>query len=415
MAGNAREPVNARVLLLGSGELGKEIALEFARLGVWVCAADSYAGAPAQLVAPASRVLDMTNPAQLEALIEQIQPSIIVPEIEAIATDVLRRAVARSHGALLVAASAEAISICMDREKLRTLAAHDLGLPTTPYRFAGSLAEMHAAVEEVGTPCVIKPVMSSSGHGQSTVTEPDPAAVDAAWDAAQKDRRAADSAHISRVIVEAFAPLAYELTVLTVSSTAGVVCCPPIGQRQEDGDYRESWQPATVTADVLKEAHTIATTMVEGLRAVAAAHSEECFGVFGVELFVVTDGTVLFNEVSPRPHDTGLVTLASQNLSECALHARALLGAPVTHYDVALRREDAVWASRPLVAQGHGKPFLSNVGKALSVPTADLRIFGKPTVEGHRRLAVGLANGQTETQARERTAAIINSLETRFG
>lgn len=229
-----------RVLFLGAGELGKEVAIELMRLGAWVCAADSYAGAPAQQVAHEYRALDMANAAELQALFDEIKPDIIVPEVEAIATDVLAGVAAA--GAQVVP-SAEIAAICMDRERLRVLAHEELGLPTTPYRFAGSLEELRAGASEVGYPCVVKPVMSSSGHGQSVVRSAD--AIDAAWTEAQEGRRAADEGDVSRVIVEALAPLERELTVLTVSSSAGIVTCAPIGQRQESGDYRESWQPAT--------------------------------------------------------------------------------------------------------------------------------------------------------------------------
>ena len=273
-----------RVLFLGSGELGKEVTIELMRLGAWVCAADSYAGAPAQQVAHEYRVLDMANADQLRALFDEIQPDIIVPEVEAIATSELAAAAAR--GAQVVP-SAEIAAICMDRERLRVLAHEELGLPTTPYRFAGSLEELREGAQIVGYPCVVKPIMSSSGHGQSVVRSAD--AIDAAWTEAQEGRRAHDEGDVSRVIVEALAPLDYELTVLTVSSSAGIVTCAPIGQRQESGDYRESWQPATFTPDVLEQAQHIARTAVEGLVAKAQASGEKGWGVFGVELFVLTE------------------------------------------------------------------------------------------------------------------------------
>ena len=247
-----------RVLFLGAGELGKEVAIELMRLGAWVCAADSYAGAPAQQVAHEYRVLDMANAAELQALFDEVKPDIIVPEVEAIATDMLAGAAAA--GAQVVP-SAEIAAICMDRERLRVLAHEELGLPTTPYRFAGSLEELRAGALEVGYPCVVKPVMSSSGHGQSVVRSAN--AIDAAWTEAQKGRRAADEGDVSRVIVEALAPLERELTVLTVSSSAGIVTCAPIGQRQESGDYRESWQPAAEPSDEFNRAQTIARTAVE--------------------------------------------------------------------------------------------------------------------------------------------------------
>ena len=242
-----------RVLFLGSGELGKEVTIELMRLGAWVCAADSYTGAPAQQVANEARVLNMADAARLRALFDEVRPDIIVPEVEAIATGELSDAAARG---VQVVPSAEIAAICMDRERLRVLAHEDLGLPTTPYRFAGSLEELRAGAREVGYPCVVKPVMSSSGHGQSVVRGAD--AIDAAWVEAQEGRRAADEGDVSRVIVEALAQLDYELTVLTVSSSAGVVTCAPIGQRQESGDYRESWQPAAADGEVLERARAIA-------------------------------------------------------------------------------------------------------------------------------------------------------------
>ena len=378
-----------RVLFLGSGELGKEVTIELMRLGAWVCAADSYAGAPAQQVAHEYRVLDMANADQLRALFDEIQPDIIVPEVEAIATSELAAAAAR--GAQVVP-SAEIAAICMDRERLRVLAHEELGLPTTPYRFAGSLEELREGAQIVGYPCVVKPIMSSSGHGQSVVRSAD--AIDAAWTEAQEGRRAHDEGDVSRVIVEALAPLDYELTVLTVSSSAGIVTCAPIGQRQESGDYRESWQPATFTPDVLEQAQHIARTAVEGLVAKAQASGEKGWGVFGVELFVLTDGNVLFNEVSPRPHDTGMVTMASQRLSEFALHARAILGLPIAQEHVALSiPEGTVAASHAIVVQGDGEAEFRNVAAALAEPGTDLRVFAKPEVHGHRRMAVALAVG----------------------
>lgn len=410
LLGNPSEPHTTRVLLLGSGELGKEVALEFMRLGAWVCAADSYLHAPAAAIADAARVVDMSNAEALTRLIDDVRPTIIVPEIEAIATDVLSQAAEKG---ILIAASSRAIEICMDRERLRTVAAQYLGLPTTPYRFAGSEEEMRAAVHAVGTPCVVKPVMSSSGHGQSVIKFADDYVIADAWEIAQNERRAAHEDEVSRVIVEAFAPIDYELTILTVSSSAGVVCCAPIGQRQEKGDYRESWQPAFIAnPNVAARAEHIARTMVEGLAKLATQNHESCYGVFGVELFVLTDGSVLFNEVSPRPHDTGMVTLASQNLSEFALHARALLGAPITADSVALRKPGTVWASRPLITEGYGRVAFRGIEKALAVPTADLRLFGKPYVHGHRRTGVALASGDHDFEARSRTSQIINTLET---
>lgn len=350
-----------RVLFLGSGELGKEVTIELMRLGAWVCAADSYAGAPAQQVANEARVLDMADAARLRALFDEVRPDIIVPEVEAIATGELSDAAARG---VQVVPSAEIAAICMDRERLRVLAHEDLGLPTTPYRFAGSLEELRA-----------------------------------------------DEGDVSRVIVEALAPLDYELTVLTVSSSAGVVTCAPIGQRQESGDYRESWQPAAADGEVLERARAIACTAVQGLVDKATASGETGWGVFGVELFVLTDGSILFNEVSPRPHDTGMVTLISQRLSEFALHARAILGLPVTEGHVALAMGNGqTAASHAIVVAGDGEAEFTGVENALAEPGTDLRIFAKPRVHGHRRMAVSLAIGTDAGDARRKAADVADAL-----
>ena len=373
-----------RVLFLGAGELGKEVAIELMRLGAWVCAADSYAGAPAQQVAHEYRALDMANAAELQALFDEIKPDIIVPEVEAIATDVLAGTAAA--GAQVVP-SAEIAAICMDRERLRVLAHEELGLPTTPYRFAGSLEELRAGASEVGYPCVVKPVMSSSGHGQSVVRSAD--AIDAAWTEAQEGRRAADEGDVSRVIVEALAPL----------------------ERQESGDYRESWQPATEPDGEAERARDIARTAVEGLVAKAQAAGETGWGVFGVELFVLTDGSILFNEVSPRPHDTGMVTMASQRLSEFALHARAILGLPITPEHVSLTiPAGSVAASHAIVVAGDGEVEFTDVAAALAEPGTDLRIFAKPEVHGHRRMAVALAVGESEADARAKAGLVADAL-----
>ncbi|MDD6460953.1 MAG: formate-dependent phosphoribosylglycinamide formyltransferase [Bifidobacteriaceae bacterium] len=395
------------VLLLGSGELGKEISIELMRLGAHVCAADSYAGAPAMQVAHECRVFDMTDPAQLDATIAEVKPDIIIPEVEAIATQELEKAANRG---VQVVPSCQVAAICMNRESLRVLAHETLGLPTTPYRFADSLDELKAGAQEVGYPCVVKPIMSSSGHGQSVVRTPD--AIEAAWHEAQVGRRAAagHTDQVSRVIVEALAPLDYELTVLTVSSSAGIVTCQPVGHVQVNGDYRESWQPARVPDDVLAKAQQIARTMVGGLADIAHQHGEKGWGVFGVEIFVLTDGRVLFNEVSPRPHDTGMVTMISQRLSEFALHARAVLGVPVSEREVELLRGNGVCASRAIVVEGTGEVEFSNLPQALAIPQTDVRIFGKPGVNGHRRMGVVLAAGTDEFDARDLTQQVLDTL-----
>lgn len=397
---------NTRALLLGSGELGREVTLELMRLGVWVCAADSYAGAPAAQIAHESRVLDMADPEALRALIAEIHPDIIIPEVEAIATSELAQA---AQSGIQVTPSSDIAAICMDRERLRVLAHETLGLPTTPYRFAESAEELRAGAEAVGYPCVVKPIMSSSGHGQSVVREP--ASLDAAWDEAQTGGRTAGRGQVSRVIVEALVPLEYELTVLTVSSSAGIVTCAPIGQRQESGDYRESWQPANVPSKILADARHLAHQAVQGLVDHARSADEQGWGVFGVELFVLTDGTLLFNEVSPRPHDTGMVTLVSQRLSEFALHARAILGIPVYPNDAVTNLpEHSTAASRAIVVSGEGPAVFSNLPDALDGEGTELRIFNKPEVHGHRRMGVALAIGRDESESREKTARIIENL-----
>ncbi|WEV46073.1 formate-dependent phosphoribosylglycinamide formyltransferase [Bifidobacterium sp. ESL0690] len=409
--GNPAESHQTRVLLLGSGELGREIAIELTRLGAFVIAADSYEHAPAMQIAQESHVLDMTNAVALNNLIGEVQPSIIVPEVEAIATAELAKAA--SNG-IQVVPSSRIAAICMDREALRTLMHEKLGLPTTPYRFAGSFDELKAGAQAVGYPCVVKPVMSSSGHGQSVLRSDDD--LEAAWREAQTGRRDVKDGGISRVIVEAFAPLNYELTMLTVSSSAGIVVCSPIGQWQEDGDYRESWQPATVKPSVLQKAQAIARKAVFGLVDIAHENHEYGWGVFGVELFVLKNGDVLFNEVSPRPHDTGMVTMVSQHLSEFALHARAVLGIPVTEKDVALSlKNDEVAASHAVVVTGTGQVTFTNVSQALSQPDTDLRIFGKPTVNGHRRMGVALAIGSDEAEARNKAAQVSDNLDITIG
>ncbi|KFI63311.1 formate-dependent phosphoribosylglycinamide formyltransferase [Bifidobacterium cuniculi] len=393
-----------RVLLLGSGELGKEVAIALSRLGVWVCAADSYDGAPAQQVAQAHEAIDMTDATALADLIARVKPDIIVPEVEAIATDVLKDA--QDHGVRVVP-SAGIAATCMDREALRTLAAQELGLPTSDYRFAGSLDELKQAAAQVGFPCVVKPRMSSSGHGQSVVR--DAGQLEQAWQEAQEGRRGAGDGTVSRVIVERLVDLDYELTMLTVSSVAGIVTCAPIGQRQEDGDYRDSWQPARVDPEILDEARRIARDAVAGL--VAHAGTDTPWGVFGVELFVLKDGRVLFNEVSPRPHDTGMVTMASQRLSEFDLHARAMLGLPVKEGHVALsigKFEGA--ASHAIVVEGYGEAEFADLDEALATPGTDLRVFAKPRVEGRRRMGVALAVGSDVEEARIKAVQVAQAL-----
>jgi phosphoribosylglycinamide formyltransferase 2 len=376
--GTPLTPSATRVLLLGAGELGKEVAIELQRLGCEVIAADRYPDAPAMQVAHRQHVIPMLDAEELRRVIRTEDPHLVVPEIEAIATDVLVELEAEG---LHVVPTARAARLTMDREGIRRFAAEELGLPTSPYRFVDDLEGLAAAVDELGLPVVLKPVMSSSGKGQRVVGErselPD------AWRAAQEGGRAGGG----RCIVEGFVEFDSEITLLTVSSVDGVRCCAPIGHVQVDGDYRESWQPAAVPPALLAEAEHVARTVVEGLGG---------YGLFGVELFLTADG-VVFSEVSPRPHDTGLVTLASQDLSEFALHVRAILGLPVP--EVRLLRPAA---SVPILGVGDGVPRVGGLDEALALPGSQIRLFGKPVCVGQRRLAVCLAAGEDVEQARAR-------------
>lgn len=389
--GTPLTPGATRVLLLGSGELGKEVAIELQRLGVEVVAVDRYPDAPAMQVAHRSHVVDMLDPAALRAVLDAEAPHVVVPEIEAIATHVLADVEAAG---VRVVPTARATVLTMDREGIRRLAAEELGLPTSPYRFVDDLDALRDAVDAVGLPCVVKPVMSSSGKGQSVVRAADD--VEAAWASAQQGGRAvADDGAAVRVIVEGFVRFDSEITLLTVRHAGGTTFCDPVGHVQVDGDYRESWQPAPLPPGTLAEARRVAAAVTDALGG---------WGLFGVELFVVGD-RVLFSEVSPRPHDTGLVTLASQDLSEFALHARAVLGLPVG--DV-LPLGPA--ASCAVLAEGTGVPRFSGVDAALAVPTAQVRLFGKPAVAGRRRVAVTVARGADVEQARERARAAAAAL-----
>ena len=357
-----------RVLLLGSGELGKEVAIELQRLGCEVIAVDRYDNAPAMQVAHRSHVISMLDGQALREVIEAEQPDYIVPEIEAIATPTLVELESEGY---TVVPTAEAARLTMDREGIRRLAAETLALPTSPYRFADTLEDYRAAVAAIGTTCVVKPVMSSSGKGQSLVRES--ADIDAAWEYAQSGGRAGQG----RVIVEGFVDFDYEITLLTVRHIDGTSFCEPIGHRQEAGDYRESWQPQAMSEAALAEAKRVASTITEALGG---------RGVFGVELFVKGD-QVWFSEVSPRPHDTGLVTLISQDLSEFALHARAILGLPIP-----VIRQHGPSASAVILVQGQSANVsFGNLGAALVEPDTQLRLFGKPEVDGQRRMGVALA------------------------
>jgi len=371
-----------RVLLLGSGELGKEVAIELQRFGVEVIAADRYADAPAMQVAHRSHVLDMLDGTAIRELVAQERPHLIVPEIEAIHTETLVQLEQEFTGRgshCRVIPTARAARLTMDREGIRRLAAETLGVPTSPYRFVDTKDEYLAAIEAVGLPCVVKPVMSSSGKGQSLVRSA--ADIDAAWDYAQTGGRAG----AGRAIVEGFIDFDYEITLLTVRHAGGTMFCDPIGHLQRDGDYRESWQPQPMSPLALQRAQEISRKVTDDLGG---------WGVFGVELFVKGD-EVWFSEVSPRPHDTGLVTLVSQDLSEFALHARAILGLPIP----AIRQKGAS-ASCAVLAEGYGVPVFSGVDKALAHADTQLRLFGKPRVEGSRRVAVTLALGDDVEQAR---------------
>ena len=375
--GTPLSPHATRVLLLGSGELGKEVALELQRFGVEVIAADRYADAPAMQVAHRAHVLDMLDPVALRALIASEQPHLVVPEIEAIHTQTLVEL--EAEGGLRVIPTARAARLTMDREGIRRLAAETLGLHTSPYRFVDTHADYREAVAAIGLPCVIQPLMSSSRQGPSAL--PSEADIDAAWDYAQSGGRAG----AGRCIVEGFVDFDYEITLLTVRHAGGTTFCAPIGHWQKDGDYRESWQPQPMSALALQRSQQIAHAITGDLGG---------WGVFGVELFVKGD-EVWFSEVSPRPHDTGLVTLASQDLSQFALHARAILGFPVPAI-----AQLGPSASCAMLAQGHGVPVFHNVDVALQQPDTGLRLFGKPRVEGQRRVGVTLGRGPTIDEAR---------------
>ena len=370
-----------RVLLLGSGELGKEVAIELQRLGCEVIACDRYPDAPAMQVAHRCHIFPMLDGAALRRVVAVERPHLIVPEIEAIATATLEELEAEGQR---VVPTARAARLTMDREGIRRLAAERLRLPTSPYRFVAGEAELAAAAAELGLPCVVKPVMSSSGKGQSVVRTS--ADLGHAWHYAQEGARAAGA----RCIVEGFIRFDYEITVLTVSAVDGIQCCPPIGHVQVDGDYRESWQPCAMAPAAWQRAQEIARAVVAELGG---------YGLFGVECFVRGD-EVIFSEVSPRPHDTGLVTLGSQQWSEFALHARAILGLPVP--PIRLLRPAA---SVAILGEGEGVPVFHALDRALAVPESQLRLFGKPVCHQRRRLGVAVAAGDGIDQALERARA----------
>ena len=372
MFGTATSTHATRVLLLGSGELGKEVAIECQRLGLEVIACDRYADAPAMQVAHRSYVIDMLDGKALEEIIKKEQPAYVVPEIEAIATDKL---VELEEKGVNVVPTAKATKLTMNREGIRRLAAEELSLTTSPYQFADNFDNFKAAVEHVGIPCVVKPVMSSSGKGQSVIkTEQD---VQAAWEYAQEGGRTG----AGRVIVEGFIDFDYEITLLTVRAKDGVHFCAPIGHRQEDGDYRESWQPQAMSDTAIKAAEYTAEKVVNALGG---------FGIFGVELFVKGD-KVIFNEVSPRPHDTGMVTMISQEMSEFALHVRAFTGMPINSII-----QYGPSASAVILGQGTSTDIrFDNLANALAQPQTQVRLFGKPEIDGRRRLGVVLTRRKT--------------------
>ena len=366
-----------KVLMLGGGELGKEVVIELQRFGCEVIVVDRYPHAPAMQVAHRSHVINMLDGAALRAVIEAEKPHLIVPEIEAIATDTL---VELEQEGYTVVPTARAAKLTMNREGIRRLAAEQLGLPTSRYRFADNLADFQAAVAEIGMPCVVKPIMSSSGKGQSVIRRSE--SIEAAWNYAQEGGRAGKG----RVIVEGFVDFDYEITLLTVRSRQGTQFCPPIGHIQIDGDYRESWQPQPMSPAALAQSEHIARAVTDALGG---------FGLFGVELFIKGDQAI-FSEVSPRPHDTGLVTLISQDLSEFALHARAILGLPIP-----VIRQQGPSASCALLIEGDSEQTVfAGLQQALAEPDTQLRLFGKPAVHGKRRMGVTLARADSLTDAR---------------
>jgi phosphoribosylglycinamide formyltransferase 2 len=386
--GTPLSTTSTKVLMLGSGELGKEVVIELQRLGVEVIACDRYENAPAMQVAHRSHVLSMLDGAALRRVVELEKPDFIVPEIEAIATDTL---VELEKEGFTVVPTARAAQLTMNREGIRRLAAETLELPTSPYRFAETEEEYQEAIKQIGLPCVVKPIMSSSGKGQSLLRSE--ADVGPAWQYAQEGGRAGKG----KVIVEGFVEFDYEITMLTVRHVGGTSFCPPVGHIQIKGDYRESWQPHPMSAAALAEAERVAGAITEALGG---------WGLFGVELFVKGD-QVIFSEVSPRPHDTGLVTLISQDLSEFALHVRAILGLPVP----AIHCHGAS-ASCAVLVEGESKEVsFAGLEKALAEPETQLRLFGKPEVSGQRRMAVTLARGRDVDEARAKARVAAAAIE----
>ena len=380
--------VGKKAILCGSGELGKEVAIELQRFGVEVIALDKYENAPAMQVAHRSYVLSMLDGARLREIIEAEKPDYIIPEVEAIATPTLVELEKEGYN---VIPTANATLLTMNRKGIRQLAAETLGIKTSPYRFAATREEFDAAIAEIGTPCVVKPIMSSSGHGQSVCKTPEGA--DNSWTIAQEGGRAGGG----EVIVEGFVKFDYEITLLTVRHSGGTLFLNPIGHHQVDGDYRESWQPQPMSEKALAQAQDIAKKVTDALGG---------YGIFGVELFVCGD-EVLFSEVSPRPHDTGMVTMISQDLSEFALHARAVLGLPIPSINFF-----GPSASKAVVVEGDtDKVVFGNLDKVLAEPNVQVRIFGKPEVKGHRRMGVILARGESVEDALAKAEKAYETLE----
>lgn len=386
--GSVQTSVGKKALLLGSGELGKEVAIELQRYNVEVIACDRYANAPAMQIAHRSYVFNMLDGEALKEIVEREKPDHIIPEVEAIATPMLVELEKEGYN---VTPTAKAAFLTMNREGIRRLAAEELGVKTSPYKFASTFEEFKAAVDSIGIPCVVKPIMSSSGHGQSVVkTEDD---IEKAWKIAQEGGRAG----AGRVIVEGFVKFDYEITLLTVRSISGTTFCQPIGHVQVDGDYRYSWQPQAMSEKALESAKEIAKKVTDALGG---------YGIFGVELFIKGD-EVIFSEVSPRPHDTGMVTMISQDLSEFGLHARALLGLPVPA--IRFYRPSA---SRAIVVEGDtDKIEFDNLEEVLAEPDVQIRIFGKPEIKGYRRMGVILASADTAEDALAKAERVYNKLK----
>ena len=383
-----------RVLLCGAGELGKEVIIELQRLGIEVIAVDRYKNAPGMQVADRSHVVDMLDGDALRQVIELEKPDYVVPEIEAIATDTL--AELEQEGVTIIP-SARATQLTMNREGIRSLAAQTLDLPTSPYAFAADKAEFVAAINKIGMPCVIKPIMSSSGKGQSVVKSAND--IDSAWTYAQEGGRAGKG----KVIIEGFVDFDYEITLLTIKHINGISFCEPIGHHQEDGDYRQSWQPCSMSAKALEASQDVARKVTEALC------GDSGRGLFGVELFIKGDN-VYFSEVSPRPHDTGMVTLISQDLSQFALHVRAILGLPIPNI-----MQHGPSASSVILPTGHSSQTrFSNLAEALAQENTQIRLFGKPEIAGRRRMGVAVARAQTIEQAIDKANQVAAAVKVEF-